>query len=329
MPFGPTRPPGLSTATSEAELAHGRHVGEALRPGGGEDRQQPQLAGHDHRRPARGLRGEVDLAAQQGAHRVGRAAIGRVRPGEALRHAEALHGEMLGRADAQRAPVQLAGIGLGIGQQLGQRLPRRVGAHHHAHDEAGDLQDVGEVLDRIVLELRVEQRLAQHAHVHLADRVAVRLGVLQRERAQHAGGPALVLDDDRLAELLRDRLGQDAEAGIGRPAGGPRDDQPDRPVGKARLGARRARGRERQDGGSAEGGPSRYSPARYSPRRVIPWRVIPRRVMSFMFSSSPFCGPHHGRTGRARPPQKAAAASEGGLEAWLQAARRRGRASPR
>ncbi len=110
---------------------------------------------------------------------------------------------MLGRADAERAPVQLAGIGLGVGQKLGQRLPRRIGLHHHAHDEAGDLQDVGEVVDRIVGQLLVQQRLAQHAHMHLRDRVAVGLGLLQRHRAHDARGARLVVDDDLLAELLR------------------------------------------------------------------------------------------------------------------------------
>ena len=163
---------------------------------------------------------------------------------------------MLRRAGAQGAPVQLAGIGFRIGQQLGQRLPRRVGAHDHAHDEAGDLQDVGQVLDRIVLERGVQHRLAQHAHVHLADRVAVGFGVLQRQRAQHAGRAALVLDDDRLSQLLGRRFRQDAEAAIGRTAGGPRDDQADRLVGEFGLGARRCGGGQRQECGAREGGPS-------------------------------------------------------------------------
>ena len=52
--------------------------------------------------------------------------------------------------------------------------------------------------------------------MHLADRVAVGFGVLQRQRAQHAGRAALVLDDDRLSQLLGRRFRQDAEAAIGR-----------------------------------------------------------------------------------------------------------------
>jgi len=86
--------------------------------------------------------------------------------------------------------------------------------------------------------------------VHLADRVAVGLGVLKSERAQDAGGPALVLDDDRLAKLLRDRFGQDAEFTVSRPAGGRRDDQFDQPVGKLCVGMRSVRGGERQDRGA-------------------------------------------------------------------------------
>ena len=211
-------------------------VGEALGTLAGEHRQQAQLAGLHHRRPARGFRGEVDLAAEQRAQGVGGAAVGCVRPAQALQQADPLHRQLLRRADAERAVVQLARVGLGVGEQLGQRLPRRIGAHHDAHDVAGDLQDVGEVGDRVVGQRLVEQRLAQHAHMHLRDHVAVRLLVLQRYRAQHARGAGLVLDHDRLAEFLRRRLRHDAEAGIGGPARAPRHDQLDRAFGKFRLG---------------------------------------------------------------------------------------------
>jgi hypothetical protein len=138
----------------------------------------------------------------------------------------------------------------------------RIGTHDHAHHVASDLQDVGQVVDRMVGELFVEQRLAQHAHVHLGDDVAVGLGVLQRHRTHDARRAGLVVDHDLLAKLPGDRLRQDAKARIRRTAGSPRDDQPDRPVGEACLGARgdadgKGRGRrcgQQSAAGKAEGG---------------------------------------------------------------------------
>ena len=251
--FGTDQTAGAVDHDVHPEFLDGRHVGKTLGAGAGEDGEQAQLAGLHHRRPARGLGGKIDLAAQQGAQGIGGTAIGRVRPLQAaIDQADALHGQMLGRADAQRAPVELAGVGLGIGDQLRQRFPRRFRAHHDTHHEAGDLQDVAQIVDRIVGQRLVEQRLAQHAHVHLGDRVAVGLLGLQRDRAEHARRAGLVLDHDRLAELLGRQFCQDAEAAVGRPARRPGNDQLDRPVGKLRLSPHDAGGGNDRGGGAGD-----------------------------------------------------------------------------
>jgi hypothetical protein len=70
--------------------------------------------------------------------------------------------------------------------------------------------------------------------VDLADGVAIRLRLgVQDAGGEGAAGARLVLDDDRLAQVAAGDLRHDAHLPIGGAAGGPGDDEPDRPVREA------------------------------------------------------------------------------------------------
>jgi hypothetical protein len=72
-----------------------------------------------------------------------------------------------------------------------------------------------------------------------------------------AARAAAVVDDERLAEHLRQALGECAPDDVARPARRPRNDQPDR-LGGIRLGHRESRDREQQCRESASSAVGRH-----------------------------------------------------------------------
>ena len=80
-----------------------------------------------------------------------------------------------------------------------------------------------------------------------ADRVAVRRALGHRVDAHVAGGAGPVLDHERLAKLLGERLRDEPRKDIDRAAGRKADDDAHRAV---RVGLRRRAARERGQGGS-------------------------------------------------------------------------------
>jgi len=151
------------------------------------------------------------------------------------------HHQVLHRRRPEGAVVQLGRIGLRRGDELLERLPRAVGAHHDAVHRARELDDVGEVGQRIVGRLLRHQCRAEGAGVDLAQRVAVGPGILQRDAAQRAVRAGLVVGDHLLAEPLAGLLRQHAQEGIGRRAGRPGDHEPDGAVGIVALRPRDSR----------------------------------------------------------------------------------------
>jgi hypothetical protein len=71
-------------------------------------------------------------------------------------------------------------------------------------------------------------RQPEDGYRDLGHGVAVGSRVQHRHGAERAARPRLVLDDDRLAEVLPGRLGERAHSDVGSPAGGPGDDHRDR-----------------------------------------------------------------------------------------------------
>jgi hypothetical protein len=114
------------------------------------------------------------------------------------------------------------------------------------HGRRADRGDVGEVGDRVVgLLLEHERADRDRRRVREHQGVAVGRRLHDVEPADAAAGAGLVVDDDRLAELLGELLADDAGDDVARPARGEGDDDADR-----LLGVRGERGPGERGGGA-------------------------------------------------------------------------------
>ena len=130
-----------------SSLKVGRSGSSAARFGPGH-REGAHLAGLDVRqRPAERREPDFGAAGQHVGDALRHLAVGHVLHLDAGHVAEQHGGEMRARADADRAVVQLAGIGLGVGDHVLDRLERRLhrdrehllrGGHQHDRLEARD-----------------------------------------------------------------------------------------------------------------------------------------------------------------------------------------------
>ncbi len=157
------------------------------------------------------------------------AAIRHVHDVGAGRELEQFDRQMADGAGAERAHVDLAGIGLGVGDQFRHRLRRecrRCDQHERQRDEAADRRDVAQEVER---QLLVEGGVDRVGGGGQQDGVAVGRRADHRLRRDVVGGAGLVLDHHRLAEALRQEVGHDPRQDVGGAAGRIRHDPADRP----------------------------------------------------------------------------------------------------
>ena len=141
--------------------------------------------------------------------------------------------QVAGRADTLRGEGHLAGILLGIGDQILEIVDRKRGMGDQHVRNADHVDDRHEILLRIVRQLLHMRQDRQDAVIAHQECVAVGVGLGDVVGARNAGAAGAVFDDDGLARVLADRLGQRARGNIGDAAGGDWDDQADRLVGIA------------------------------------------------------------------------------------------------
>jgi hypothetical protein len=153
--------------------------------------------------------------------------------------AERLHRQVHGAALAGRAVGDRVRLRLRQRDELGERVRRHVAADEEQHRLRAHQRDVREVAQRVVAGLLVGGRVARvrvrHADVPdqrvarvQQQRVAVGRGAAHRFAADAAAGAGAVVDDHRLAQRLRQFLGDDAAEHVGEAPGGPRHDDLDR-----------------------------------------------------------------------------------------------------
>ena len=165
---------------------------------------------------------ELDLHfAADDAHGHGAGALVRhVQHFHAGRLREQHHRQMAEIADAGGAVGDAVGFLLGQRDQLGDgvRRQRRIGRQHSRQPHRGRHRH--EILQRIVGQILVEPGIDRHRRVGgEAERVAVRIGLLERRQAHGAVGAAAVLDEDRLAQQLRQMIRHHPRDEIGAAAG--------------------------------------------------------------------------------------------------------------
>ena len=139
------------------------------------------------------------------------------------------------RPVAARRHIDLARIGLGVGDELGNRLGRNRWIHLHDVGHAHDARDRRDVAKKIEIELVIERRVDR---VHRADheeRIAVRRRLHDRLGADIAASARPVLNDEGLAEPLRQPLPYQAREDVVRATSRKGGDQAHRP---GRIGLR-------------------------------------------------------------------------------------------
>src|ERR1051325_100202 len=134
--------------------------------------------------------------------------VGNLQP---ARHAlEELGGEVRRSAVALGGVVELAGICPGVGDQIGHGRHRQLRVHQQYVRDGGDHAD-RDKLGRIEGEPGIQQPVDHERRRRRGEkRIAIRLGLEHRRRADVAGGAGAVVHDHRLAEFLGQLLAHDA-----------------------------------------------------------------------------------------------------------------------
>ncbi|XQU67537.1 hypothetical protein OJJOAM_000268 [Cupriavidus sp. H18C1] len=189
--------------------------------------------------------------------------MGRHRAGAGLEHLDV---QLAHAADAAAAVIQLAGVLLRIGDELREGAHRQARMHDQRIGLAAQDRNVLEVLDRVIADARLRQRIGQMAALRRHhQRVAVGFAArddLRRDRTARAG---TVVDDHRHAKNARQRLGILARHDVHRSAGREGDHQRDgtrRPV-FLRHGA------ERRGGGNGGGAQAKTNEAAAGEGQVL------------------------------------------------------------
>ena len=145
-----------------------------------------------------------------------------------------LAGADAGRRDRNRAWTSLCG-----GDDVRQSAMRQILAADHHVAELVDQRDRHEILARIVGELGIQRRIERHVGEPADNqRVAIRLALACRLRADDGAGARLVLDDEGLPHPLRQRVRKLPPDQIVAAAGTDRDDDFYGTIGIAGLGVR-------------------------------------------------------------------------------------------
>src|SRR5580692_625735 len=155
---------------------------------------------------------------------------------------------MAGRADAARAHIDLARIALGVSDEFRDRLGRKRRIDRHDQRRALDAGDRRDIAREAEIEIGVERGIDRARGSREQQRVAVGGRMRDRGGADIGAGAAAVLDDDLLADALRQRLSDEARNDVEGAAGRNRDDQMHRP---RRIGLRAGDTGQRRKRGDA------------------------------------------------------------------------------
>src|SRR4029450_6510930 len=148
---------------------------------------------------------------------------------DAGHHLEQLARQMGGSSDTTRRHGELAGIGLGISDELGNRFGRNRRIYYHDEGEADDAGDWRDVAEKIEIELFVRRSIDRVCRSDEEECVAVRGRAHDRLGGNIAGSTWPALDDEWLAEALRQRLTYQARDDLDYATGRKADDDAHRP----------------------------------------------------------------------------------------------------
>ena len=199
------------------ERCHVGLIGRALGAGGGQEAQlalldqavdgAERVAGHD-----------LELRAGRVGHGLGDALVGYVNELGTGLGLDLLEHDVADRADARSRPADAARLGLGLRDHVFERLALERGGGHHVDGRVHHRHDGDEVVG-LVGQLHQMRHQRDGADRGERQRVAVALGARHFTRAHGAARAALVVHDDRLAEVLADLLEQATAHRVGHATG--------------------------------------------------------------------------------------------------------------
>ena len=143
----------------------------------------------------------------------------------------------------------MPGLARACAMKASMLVDRERRVHHQHADAAHGAGDRHDVAQEIELQIVVERGAGGVGHADGEQRVAVGRGAHDRLGADVAARAGTVLDHERLAELLRERLRDDPHKDVDRAAGRKADDDAHRPV---RPGLRRRVADAREQGSARE-----------------------------------------------------------------------------
>ena len=161
------------------------------------------------------------------------------------------------RAGSGMGKRQASRPGARLRDHVGQRLERRIGAHQEDIGRRSQQRNRREVLEGIVGNFGIQERIGGVAAGDHDQGVAIGRRCRQRLRRNHPARPRPVLDDDRLAPLLRHHLAERARQDVDGAAGRIGHENPHR-FGWKGLSRRRAGCGQRQRRGKANPEPSTH-----------------------------------------------------------------------
>ncbi len=142
------------------------------------------------------------------------------------------------RPRAGRPVCELARVGTRPLDHVLEGLERGIGTHGYPEHEPRDVDDVGEIADRVPRRL-LHERQAEHGDRNMRNSVPVRLCGRGHSRGSgRAASPGTILDHDWLAEHLADRLTHCPMPQVDAGARGPGHDERDGLVGETGRGLR-------------------------------------------------------------------------------------------
>ncbi len=242
--------PGDEFVAGQARFVECRQIWIRRRALQAGNAQRAQLAGDDVLTGLRDARyHHLDIACQRGEQRRSAALVMHRDDVGLPQIVHQLAADVRIGRGASRGEVEAAGLGTRQVEKLFQGARRHLGIDHHHRLRVTQQRDRHEVVERVVVELRVQMAVGDERIGVDEQGVAIGAGARRLLHADIPRGAAAVLHQDLLAERVGEARCEQARDGVDASAGRKRHDHADRLV---RIGLRQRRMRSAHGQGEGD-----------------------------------------------------------------------------